>query len=104
MGADEALAEGREAIGRFDWQAAADAFARAGELLEAEDLEHAALAAGWLGDVDTCIALRQRAFGLRVAAGDDRLAAGLAIDLCYEHAVQQHMAVALGWAQQAERL
>src|SRR5256885_12307616 len=104
MAADQTLVEGREAFGRFDWQAASDAFARAGELLEVEDLERAALAAWWLGDSDTCIELRQRAFGLRVAAGDDRVAAGLAIDLCYEHAVHQHMAVALGWAQQAERL
>src|SRR5690349_18225845 len=104
MAAEQALREGREAFGRFDWQAASDAFARAGELLEVEDLERAAFAAGWLGDSDTSIDLRQRAFGLRIAVGDDRLAAGLAIDLCYEHAVQQHMAVALGWAQQAERL
>ena len=104
MAADQALVEGREAFGRFDWQAASNAFARAGELLEVEDLERAAFAAGWLGDSDTSIDLRQRAFGLRIAVGDDRLAAGLAIDLCYEHAVQQHMAVALGWAQQAERL
>ena len=96
--------EGREAFARFDWQAASDAFARAGPLLEVEDLERAALAASWLGDSDTCIDLRQRAFGLRVAAGEDRLAAGLAIDLCYEHATHQHVAVALGWGQHAERL
>ena len=63
MAADQALVEGREAFGRFDWQAASDAFARAGELLEVEDLERAALAAGWLGDSDTSIELRQRAFG-----------------------------------------
>src|SRR5262245_28516855 len=104
MAGDQALVEGREAFDRFDWQAASDAYARAGELLDVEDLERAALAAGWLGDTDRCIDLRQRAFALRVAAGDDRPAAGLAIDLCYDHAVLQHMAVALGWVQQAERL
>ncbi|MDQ1508842.1 MAG: hypothetical protein QOG50_686 [Actinomycetota bacterium] len=101
---DQALVEGREAFDRFDWQAASDAFARAGQLLEVEDLERAALAAGWLGDSDTCIELQQRAFGLRVASGDDRRAAGLALDLCFVTAGLQRMAVALGWGQQAERL
>src|SRR5438105_355079 len=102
MAGEQALVEARDAFSRFDWQAASDAYGRAGQLLDVEDLERAAFAAGWVGDSDTSIALRQRAFGLRVAAGDGRLAAGLAIDLCYEHAVQQHMAVALGWSQQAE--
>jgi class 3 adenylate cyclase len=103
---DELLAKGRAAFDRSDWSAAFDAFAAAdsAERLEVDDLERAALSAVWIGEADACIDFRQRAFGTCVEAGEVGRAAGLAIDLCGDHGSRHREAVALGWAQQAERL
>jgi class 3 adenylate cyclase len=105
-GGEQCLAEARAAFDRSDWPAAFDGFVRAGAglPLEAEDLERAGLTAMWLGEFESCIEFRQRAFGVRVAAGDAQGAAGLAIDLCVDHALRRHDAVALGWAQRATTL
>jgi class 3 adenylate cyclase len=105
-GSEQLLADARTACDRSDWSAAFEAFGRAdSELpLEAEDLERAGLTAMWLGEFEACIEFRQRAFGLRVAEGDVRRAAGLAIELCVDQAVRHHEAVALGWAQRAATL
>ena len=89
-----------------DWSRAFEAFGRADteESLGVADLERAALSAMWLGEFEPCIEFRHRAFGMCVAAGDERRAAGLAIALCYDQAGRQRVAVALGWAQRAEQL
>src|SRR5207248_1426729 len=86
--------------------AAFEAFGRAAAEvpLGVEDLERAALSAMWLGEFEACIDFRQRAFAMCVAGGDVRRAAGLAIELCFDQAVRHREAVALGWAQHAERL
>jgi class 3 adenylate cyclase len=107
MPGNEQLAEaGRSAFARYDWAAAFAAFARADAEapLGVEDLERAALSAMWVAESDACIDFRQRAFGLRVGAGEERRAAGLAIDLCFDHATNHREAVALGWGMQAARL
>ncbi len=74
------------------------------ESLGVDDLERAALSSMWVGKFDSCVEFRQRAFGARVAEGDVRGAAELAIELCYDFARRHRMTVALGWAQRAERL
>ena len=88
MPGSELVEAGRAAFARYDWPAAFEAFARADAdtALAVEDLERAALSAMWVAESDACIDFRQRAFGLRVGAGEERRAAGLAIDLCFDHA------------------
>ncbi len=105
-GSEQLLADARAAFDRSDWSAAFEAFGRADSevALEAEDLERAGLTAMWLGEFESCIEFRQRAFGAQVAARDVRRAAGVAIDLCVDHAVRHHEAVAIGWAQRAATL
>src|SRR3954471_9966052 len=100
------LAEGRAAFDRSDWSAAFAAFraANAIEPLAVDDLERAALAAAWIGEGDAAVEYRQRAFCAHVADGENGRAAGAAINRCYEHAPHHREAVAIGWAQQAERL
>src|SRR5580765_5620051 len=103
---EQAVDAARAAFARYDWSAAFEEFARADAEapLAVEDLERAALSAMWLAESDACIDFRQRAFGLRMGAGEERLAAGLAIDLCFDHAARHRAAVALGWGTQAARL
>src|SRR5438132_3591788 len=100
------LIEARAACDRSDWPAAYAAFVQADAAipLETADLERAGLSAMWIGEADACIDYRQRAFALCIGGGEARRAAGLAIDLCTDHASRHREAVALGWAQQAERL
>jgi class 3 adenylate cyclase len=104
--AEELLEEGRAAFDRSDWAAAFEALSAADAIdrLDADDLGRAALSAAWNGEADACIDFRQRAFALHRAVGEVHKAAGLAIDLCFDHASRHREAVALGWAQQAERL
>jgi hypothetical protein len=105
-GAEQLLVDARAAFDRSDWSVAFEAFGRAGAdvPLGVEDLERAALSAMWLGEFEPCIDFRQRAFGMCVAEGNVRRAAGLAIELCYDQARRHREAVALSWAQRAERL
>lgn len=103
---DRLLQRARAAIDRSDWHSAFDAFsaADARSPLDVEDLEHAALAAMWLFQPEPYVDLMQRAFGLRIAAGDARRAVPLALELCIENARRGRMSVALGWAERAQRL
>ncbi len=105
-GSEQLLADARTASDESDWATAFEAFGRAGAdaPLGVDDLERAALSAMWLREFEPCVDFRQRAFGMCVAEGDVRRAAGLAIELCFDQALRHRMAVALGWAQRAERL
>jgi class 3 adenylate cyclase len=103
---DHLLLDARAAADRSDWQAAFDAFheADARSPLSVDDLERAALAAMWLFDSDSHIDLLQRAFGLHIAADDPHRAVPVALELCMQNGGRGRMAVALGWAERAERL
>jgi len=100
------LLDARAAADGFDWRTALDAFHEADALspLSVDDLERAALAAMWLFDFDSHVDLLQRAFGSHVAADDPQRAVPLALELCLQNARRNRMAVALGWAERAERL
>ena len=107
MRADEgALEKGRDAFARHDWQAAYDELvgpvADAGAAPEA--IELLAEAAWWLGRLDECIELRERAFAHREAEGPTRRAARIATFLYYDHCWQGRRAVAGGWLARARRL
>ncbi|MDP9333801.1 MAG: hypothetical protein M3Q30_10900 [Actinomycetota bacterium] len=100
------VGEGRAAFGRSDWRASFDALTHADRVapLGPDDLGKAAEAAMWIGEFDACIEFRQRAFAASIAGGDAHRAAGLAIELCMDHVHRHRAAVAIGWAQRAERL
>ncbi len=101
VGDGERLVEDAQAaFDASDWLTAFEAFGRADAdvRLGVEDLERAALSAMWVCEFEPCIDFRQRAFGLCVAAGEVRRAAGLAIELCFDQAGRHRDAVALGWA------
>jgi DNA-binding CsgD family transcriptional regulator len=103
---DSALEKGREAFARHDWQGAYDQLTvAAGDTsADAEAVELLAEAAWWLGRIDECIDLRERAFARREAEGPTRRAARIATFLYYDHCWQGRRAVAGGWLARARRL
>jgi len=102
---DKALAAGREALRRHAWQEAFELLTAADQAggLTAEDLEGLAEAAWWNARVDLCIGARERAFALRLEAGEPRRAALVAMDLAKDNSGRA-AAVAAAWLSQAERL
>lgn len=98
------LDRAREAAAAAEWREAYDLY---GTLdlasLTADDLEAYADAAWWLSRVEECIRIRQRAYGARAAAGDDRRAGYLAWLLYYDHYFRGEHTVASGWFQRAHR-
>jgi class 3 adenylate cyclase len=105
-GDQQLLADARKALERSEWLVALECYrlADAERSLRLDDLEDAARAATWAGDADASIEFRQRLFAGCMADDDERRAGGVAIDLCLGHAIRNREAVALGWAQRAERL
>src|SRR6202022_2568522 len=103
---DNALESGREALRRHAWREAFElltAADQAGGGLTAEDLEGLAEAAWWNARVDLSIGARERAFALRLEAGEPRKAALVAMDLARDNSGRA-AAVAAAWLSQAERL
>jgi len=103
---DKALEAGREAIGRHAWREAFELLTAAdrGGALTAADLEGLAEAAWWNGRVELCISARERAFALRLEAGEPRRAALVALDLAKDHSGRKAPAVGAAWFSQAQRL
>lgn len=75
-----------------------------GTPLEADDLSRLADSAFWLGEYDTCISARERAFANYLTGGDHEAASGSALDLCIDHLWRGRMAVGVGWAERAQEL
>jgi class 3 adenylate cyclase len=102
---DKALESGREALRRHAWREAFELLTAADQAggLTAEDLEGLAEAAWWNARVDLCIGARERAFALRLEAGEPRRAALVAMDLARDNS-RRAAAVAAAWLSQAERL
>ncbi len=87
----------REAAARF---AEADAAAS----LAPADLESYADAAWWLGQTETALLLRERAYASRSQAGDRRGAARVALRLFAQNATKLAVNTAQAWLARAERL
>ena len=102
---DNALEEGREAVRRYAWREAFERLTAADQpgRLTAADLEGLAEASWWNGRVDLCISARERAFALRLEAGEPRRAALVAMDLAKDNAGRAP-AVAAAWFNRAQRL
>src|ERR1700687_4078846 len=103
---DKALESGREAVGRHAWREAFELLTAADQAgrLQAADLESLGEAAWWNGRVDLCISARERAFALRLEAGEPRRAALVAMDLAKDHSGRKAAAVGAAWFNRAQRL
>jgi DNA-binding CsgD family transcriptional regulator len=95
------LMAAREAWASHEWQACFDAASACGDDPEALDL--LADAAWWLGQLDTCITARERAYRLFDDAGDDRRAGQCAVWLYEHHCFRARPAIASGWLGRARR-
>lgn len=103
---EDPLAAAREALDRHAWREAFDLLTRAdakGEL-SAPDLELLAEAAWWSGEMDSCIAARERAYSSHLEAGNPRRAAGVALWLARDHGGRLAQAQSNSWFKRAERL
>jgi ATP/maltotriose-dependent transcriptional regulator MalT len=101
---DDAFAEARDALARFDWQAAHDA-ASAVEvddpLARATRLELLADALWWLGRLDECIDRREAAYLAYDELGERRRAGQCAVWLYEHHLFKARPAIAGAWLQRA---
>ena len=104
---DNRLEAGRAAAKLNAWREAFDNLSAVdtSEGLEPQDLESLALAAACLGQLDSCIDARERAYTDYVEAGDRPRAAFMALQL-RENYEYQKMAgsISAGWLSRAERL
>jgi DNA-binding CsgD family transcriptional regulator/tetratricopeptide (TPR) repeat protein len=89
-----------------DWRAVHDLLVGPASLPEAsvEVLDLHSDALWWLGRVDECIALRERAHALLDVQGDRVGAARMAMLLSDNNVFRGHPAIASGWLQRARRL
>jgi class 3 adenylate cyclase len=103
---DNALESGREAVRRHAWREGFELLTAADQAggLEAADLEGLAESAWWNGRVDLCISARERAFALRLEAGEPRKAALVALDLAKDNSGRRAAAVGAAWFNRAQRL
>lgn len=95
-----------EAVSRYAWREGFDLFAAADAAapLDARDLDAMAECAWWIGKMRHCIALRERAHGGYLKAGDVLGAARVATELAGHHADLTEFSSAAAWLQKASRL
>ncbi|MFC8923228.1 LuxR C-terminal-related transcriptional regulator [Cellulosimicrobium sp. NPDC057127] len=106
MDGTDALAAGRAAYGRGDWQGAYGALTRARETaeLEAPDLALLGSAAWWVGRLHESLELTELAFRVLEVQGDVEGAARRALDLAVLWGNRGDVVVASGWLSRARRL
>lgn len=102
----DGLATVRSALDRQDWQTAADVATSAAvssppDAAQLDDLHAEAL--WWLGRLDECIDLRERAYHRFEALGDTRSAGRCAVGLWEHHQMRGHPAMAGAWLRRARR-
>lgn len=100
------LQAGRDAIARHAWREAFELLSEvdSAEPLGPEDLESLAQAAWWIGRLDDCISLRERAYASYLENGNRRRAAFVAIDLSHDYFSKLAHSIGAGWFNTAERL
>jgi len=100
------LEAGREAVQRHAWREAHGLLTEADQVqkLGPDDLKILAEAAWWSGRLDDCISARERAFTGYLEAGDQRAAAGIALDLSEDYFAKKANSIGAGWFNRAERL
>ena len=103
----DALAQARQALARHDWAACQALVANLHldePVAEAERLDVLAEAQWWLGQLESCIDARQRAYRAFEESGDSRRAGQCAVWLYEHHGQRARSAIASGWLQRARRL
>lgn len=73
------------------------------DITDPAELERAADAAWWEGELEDALALRQRAHSGYSTAGDGPHAAFVAVRLCFEHFDRGEPSIGMGWLKRAER-
>jgi class 3 adenylate cyclase len=103
---DNQLLVGRDALRRHAWHEAFEqlSVADAAEPLPPEDLELLAQAAWWVGQLDGCIAVRERTHAAYLQRGDRRRAGFVALLLGHDHFAKSQTSQANGWMRRAEQL
>ncbi len=101
----ESLDAAREAIARFAWRQAYEAYSSVDRKdLTPVDLESFGDSAWWSGKLDDAIKQRERSYAAFSAAGDASSAARLALALSWDYEGRASYAVSQGWFATAERL
>jgi len=100
------MTEARAACTSADWKRARELYEAvlAEEPDRADALDGAGEAALWLGDIDSAVALRRRAYAAFRGARDRRGAAATAVYLAAEERIVGNEAAANGWVARAARL
>jgi len=103
---DQSLDAGREAVRRNAWSEGFKLLVAADQAgpLGAADLEALGDAAWWNGRADLCISARERAYALRLAAGEPRKAAFDAVELAANHFARRARDMGSAWLNTAQRL
>ena len=103
---DDPLAAAREALERHAWREAFDLLSKADAErgLSAADFELLGEAAWWSGEMDACIAARERAYALHLEAGEIGRAGRVALALVRDHSGRLAQAQSNTWFTRAERL
>ncbi len=98
------LERAREAIRRYDWQAAYDLFCPEWSSLPAGDLSSFAEAAWWTGHLDVSTEAWEQAYTLHLSESNGLEAARAALHLSDNYESKLSHALANGWLARADRL
>ena len=103
---DELIDGARSAIDARDWPRALTLLREADTagVLEPSDVERLGEAAFWTGNLEECIAARERAYAALLDEGDVRGAAMVALHLAFHYAGKGSLPVAGGWLENAVAL
>jgi ATP/maltotriose-dependent transcriptional regulator MalT len=103
---DERLLEARAAFARADWRAAKDLYERmlAADPDQPDALDGLGQSCWWLGDKQTGMELRAKAFAGYQRRGDRERAGFIAAYLAAEYRIAGNASVAQGWIGRAQRL
>jgi DNA-binding CsgD family transcriptional regulator len=103
---DERLLEARGAFARADWQAAKDLYEQvlAADPEQPDALDGLGQSSWWLGDKQTGMELRAKAFAGYQRRGDRERAGFIAAYLAAEYRIAGNASVAQGWLGRAQRL
>ena len=102
----DSVEQGREAYRQHAWREAFESLriADSEAALSPEDLALLAESAWFAGDLDAAIQARERAHADYLRQGDQRHAAGLALQLAVDHFERLETAIGNGWLGRAKRL
>lgn len=93
----------RALLDRHDWEHAYELLSTAASTEDPAWQDALAEAAWWMGDIDACIAARERAYAAFEQAGDSRSAGGCAVWLFEHHCFRAQPSIGSGWLRRARR-